>query len=126
MPKKIKLRKPKNTRRDERIQETVWKYGPPFFLSPYGILVHRVRDAMTMIRAWSPRPTHHAHYWCGNQGHGEADDFLFVPPETRIVCAACEKFAVSHGEPTSDEIVGHHVHVGRLRAVRTCCSDAGN
>jgi hypothetical protein len=34
--------------------------------------------------------------------------------------------AVANGEKTSDELVGRHIHLGKLIARRVCCVELGN
>lgn len=100
-----------------------WVKGLPFVMSRNGILVHRLKAAMSHI--FQGKYSHDsADYWCGNGGVDRL--FFAVPPEGRIVCARCEAMAIAAGEKSSDELVGAHVHIGTLRAVRTCCPTEQN
>jgi len=64
-------------------------------------------------------------YYCGGRANGrDIFEFLAEPPEGFIVCARCEEMAVAAGMPPSDEIVGHHVHKGGVKAKQTCCQKA--
>ena len=39
----------------------------------------------------------------------------------KLLCAACERNAVLAGLPSAYELAGRHVHLGKLKAVQTCC-----
>jgi hypothetical protein len=95
-----------------------WKKCVPFFFNPRGVLVHRIRFATTYLNDGKVRH-HSAHYWCGNTGlRGE---FLELPLEGQLLCILCEAKAVAFGQPSADQLCGRHIHVGRAKAVQTCC-----
>lgn len=97
----------------------VWGKAAPFFINPRGILLHRVHSVTSY--GFNRRFTHYAvRYWCGN-GTTADGEFTDDPPESRLLCSVCEAVAVGRGQATSESIAGHHVHIGKLRAVRTCC-----
>jgi hypothetical protein len=102
-----------------------WSHALPFVINHRGILIHRVRTAKS-----HRRHGRHSHdsvgYWCGNGKGGDVIKLLELPPADRLLCAYCEARAVAAGEPTADHLAGRHVHVGKLRAIRTCCSVEGN
>ncbi len=90
------------------------KRSLPFFISPLGSRVHRVRSATWYRPNYQP---HHIalHLWCGQGG------FLNVgrvfqrgcghlhaePPEGWPVCATCEGRAIGSGQIASEELTGH-------------------
>ena len=99
-----------------------WGKSPPFLVNPRAVLTHRIRFAHSYFR--DGKFSHHTvEYWCGNIGRGEFTD---EPPITRLLCAACEIAAVSHGEKWSEELVGRHVCVGGIKPVRLCCKKENN
>lgn len=49
-----------------------------------------------------------------------------MPPGDRLLCARCEALATAHGEQTADQLAGRHVHIGKVRGVRTCCENEAN
>lgn len=106
-------------------RDLAWKRSRPFHVNPRGILTHRVRSITTINglgkngrKSWEA-----IHYFCGNQVCGSWRDLRDEPPANRLVCERCEQMAIALEEKSSDELVGHHVHVGRLRAFRTCCEE---
>lgn len=114
---------------DERFKSVNWKMAAPFVVNPRGVLVHRVKDASTMFQKWDHKEQVEVRdvctYWCNNGCHS-AMEFFENPPDDRLLCAACEANAVKHGEKTADELAGRHVHIGVLKAHRTCCSSEVN
>lgn len=63
-------------------------------------------------------------YLCNNQTTADGE-FLSEPPANRLVCQACELAAKRKGKPSSEELVGRHVHVGKIRVERVCgCGEA--
>lgn len=119
---KVKLAQQKHTNYpNPRSGEVQWLWSLPFLRNPRGYLVHRVRHASTHL--WDGRRSHDTCvYWCGNVGRG---DFVDDPGDL-LVCARCEAMAVANGEKTSDELVGRHVHLGKLIARRVCCVELEN
>ena len=106
-----------------------WKSGFPFIVNPRGVLVHRAREIHTHQR--DGKDSHHSTtYWCGNctcfEIGSEKDVVVEYPPKERLLCSWCEAKAVAAGEPTAAQLVGRHVHVGVLRAVRICCRESDN
>ena len=95
-----------------------WKKALPFFFNPRGVLIHRVRWASTIL--YDGTVSHHsAHYWCGNSGL--RGTFLAEPLEDQLLCQFCEARAVAARQPSADQLCGRHIHVGRAKAVQTCC-----
>lgn len=114
---------PVNRRRtpDFKLPCVLWKKTVPFLVNPRAHLVHRVRAAKTWLSD-SGKPRHSsAKYWCGNVGKGQ---FLEFPPPDMLVCAICEANAILHGQPSSSELAGRHVHIGRANMVQVCCVQA--
>lgn len=112
--------------RDQASCTVQWSKAAPFLLNPRGILVHRVRDVVTHFNGYG-QSWHHVDYLCENgcnlDKNKAADAFLHDVPEERLLCERCEHVANSSGLPSADELAGHHVHVGTLRAHRTCCKE---
>ena len=108
-----------------------WGRGPvaklseslPFVINKMGVLVHRPKSVA--IHQCGNRPQHLGMYlWCGAMHTGAMSGkftFTSTPSETDIVCVKCEDAAVKFGHPSSDTLVGRHVHVGGVKAYRTCC-----
>ena len=134
MTNKIILEKPRPTRADFWLNNhpnfappLYWLKSLPFVANPRGRLTHRVRYAKTNRRRNGSRSHDTVSYWCGNGCHSPPlEAFYAVPPETRLLCHICEAKAVAAGEKTADELAGRHVHVGKLKAHRTCCRDQKN
>lgn len=98
--------------------------APPFVLNSRAILIHRARWAV--IHHVEEEPRHcSVHLWCGNS-FNRTITFIEDVPRDRILCERCEMIAVLNGQLPADELCGRHVHVGRLRAFRTCCTDEPN
>ena len=113
---KTRLEKPKDIDRTA----LVWTESKPFLENALAVLIHRPRTVVIYSTLRYPHLAVHA--WCGNSFTG-TDKFTFLdePPEGRVICERCEKAAIEAGENSSDEIVGRHVHIGRVRPQITCC-----
>lgn len=119
----VNLKRPKRCEpsRDGRLVCVPWKKSLPFFDNSRGHLIHRVKEAMTFL--YDEKFNHiSVHYLCNNQTTGPGT-FLAEPPENRLLCEVCEMQAKRQRLASADELVGHHVHVGRIRVERTCCQD---
>ena len=96
----------------------------PFIVNNRATLIHRPRSVS--IHKIGPKWPHHIAFtmWCGSGQVGDFDKFDFVdqPPPNRLVCAVCEERALMSGQKSSDQIVGRHVHKGRMKPIQTCCS----
>ena len=113
---------PPHAYRHPRSHDVEWKQSAPFFLSPRGCLVHRIRRVTTHF--WDGQPSHTTvEFWCGNVGRGE---ILHEPPKGRLLCSTCEANAVVHDQPNAETLVGRHVCIGKLRAVCLCCQTDEN
>lgn len=101
------------------------KRSLPFYMNPRGVLIHRVEGVSQYT--WRSGHKHiGVQYLCGNQTTTSGDGrefFVAKPPANRLVCQACELAAVRKRKPSADQLVGHHVHVGRIRVERVCCCD---
>jgi len=121
---KIKLQAEKKTRSPSYNQFRMpWASALPFLDNKLAILIHRPRRACTITMFKNSHMAVEA--YCGNHFTGHADklNFLSEPPIGKLVCLRCETLAVEAGLPTSSELAGRHVHVGKLKAIRTCCND---
>jgi hypothetical protein len=129
----VKTRR-KKKRRDKTIKLGRLPYRPdpsyrwhqrslPFFLNPAGILIHRVHSVLDHLRHDGKLSHTSVHYLCnGSAGVKVGSEFLADPSKTgRLLCAACEAAAMVNGKPSADKLVGHHVHIGRVRAFQVCC-----
>jgi hypothetical protein len=101
-----------------------WIKAPPFIVNPRGQLIHRVRDAATVL--WQGVPHHIGFsYLCGNQTNCGLDEiaevFVADPPRDRLICARCELMAKAANLPSASELAGRHVHRGILVPQRVCC-----
>ena len=97
----------------------------PFVENKRGVLIHRPRFVHQERRNknW-PTGAHNwlcITHWCGSPQNGDVFTFHAEPPHGMVVCERCEKIAVKNGLPSSSEIVGKHVHVGKVVSIRTCC-----
>lgn len=111
-------------------QHTAWKEGEPFFNSDRGRLIHRVR-AVDQIEFNSQSYPYGTRYnvlvetWCGSRRLStDSEGMEREPSGGKLVCERCEQAAIDAGMPSSEELTGRHVHVGRCRVVQTCCQDA--
>lgn len=122
--KLVRLCRPKKPERDwGGIRSRYWPASLPFYFNPRGILVHRVRYAQTHWH--NGEPSHDSvTYWCANIGRD--GEFLAEPPKERLLCSYCEARAVASGQKSAQDLVGRHVHVGRLRPERVCCRQDRN
>lgn len=102
-----------------------WTSSKPFVENKLAVLIHRPRH-VTIHKISDRWPAHLGlHCWCGNCMTGTTKfTFLDAPPEDSILCARCESAAVANGLPSASELVGRHVHVGGVVAVRHCCEGA--
>ena len=101
-------------------------HGLPFAKASRGVLVHRVRSITVYAIHASPHAAFH--YWCNMTGSYSYDGsstspvtMMAEPEGGQLVCHRCEAMAVAAGEKPSDELVGRHVHKGRVRPQQTCC-----
>lgn len=109
---------------DERYQFLNWKSCLPFVENKRGVLIHRPRSVVTVAKSVVSRtPYVCVDMWCGNRTVGGDYTFLASPPNGKVVCARCEAIAIESGQQSSDNLAGHHVHIGGVRAVITCCPD---
>jgi hypothetical protein len=97
--------------------------GLPFFRANAGMLFHRVAYICDYFRHDGRRSHTAVHYLCNNSSFIRGESELVADPSKsgRLVCTACEFHAARKGKPSADKIVGHHVHVGKLRVEQACC-----
>lgn len=121
---KMPLRKPKPHPKPYRHNILPWASCAPFIENTRGVLIHRPKTVSTITILNKPHLA--IQYWCGNGVAGKRSlTFLSEPPQDALLCEACERRAVDAGLPSASEIAGRHVHLGKLMAVRTCCTKEG-
>jgi hypothetical protein len=105
-----------------QLAEQNWNSCLPFLENSRALLIHRPMRVGTY--RCGNRPMHLGiHFWCGNSAVGNKKfTFLPVPPENSLLCELCEKNAVAAGLPSAESLAGRHVHIGKLKAIRLCCS----
>ena len=126
---KVKLRKEKPLIHDT-FSQVQWVKAPPFIVPIRGHLIHRVRSAKSHLTRGN-RTHDSVRYWCGNGGccngrDGVRREFVEDPPTDRLLCEFCEAKAVAAGESSADQLAGRHVHKGRMKPKKTCCTDEHN
>ena len=99
------------------------KEALPFVFNRRGQLVHR--PEYVTYRVNNGRYVV-VSYYCKNTVATKEENIQFQKEPSGLVCQACEANAVAQGMPASSEIVGRHVHVGRLRPVQVCCRESAN
>ena len=117
---KIPLRSAKPYPRPYKHGVMPWASCAPFLENSRGVLIHRPMTVRTITLLGE---THLAiKYWCGNGVAGKRSlTFLSDPPAGKLLCEACERRAVDAGLPSAHELAGRHVHLGKIKAVQTCC-----
>lgn len=112
---------------NERSRAIYWSRSLPFLFNPRGFLIHRVKVVFTLVQTFDGQIEYRdcVTYWCNN-GCSNAKLFYQDPPSEYLLCEVCEANAVHRGELPADQLAGRHVHVGHLRAIRSCCSDEKN
>ena len=99
-----------------------WVSCQPFVENSKAVLIHRPRYVSTHQISDKYKPHISVGGWCGNVFSGTKKfTFLDAPPAGKLLCARCEEIAVKFGQPSSFELVGRHVHLGRCVAIQTCC-----
>jgi len=103
-----------------------WTHSLPFVQNTRGVLIHRPR----YVQIFNFHKSAHmaVGHLCGSGTTGPITEkshikFLPTPPDGSIMCERCESFAVTFGMPSASELAGKHVHVGKLKAVITCCKE---
>ena len=98
-----------------------WNDCEPFVENKQGILLHRPRSVSLYNTLWGAHIA--VHYYCGasvTDSKGKLT-FLTVPDDSAILCEACEARAVMAELPSAYSIAGKHIHIGKLKAVISCC-----
>jgi hypothetical protein len=57
----------------------------------------------------------------GVSSQGDNLTFTDSPSDGLVLCERCEAIAVDNGQMSADDICCRHVHIGRTKAVVTCC-----
>lgn len=117
---KIKLKVVKGNGEYAKSNKIHFNECSPFVENKMAVLVHRPIQ-MVMHKCLN-KPHLAIGYACGLSACG-TKKFTFLDDlnESHIVCERCEEKAVKMGYGTSEEICGHHVHIGKTKAVITCC-----
>jgi len=107
-------------RERKMLGSVVWTKCLPFVENTRAVLIHRPRVVTTYN---IHRDAHIAvNYWCRNSSTGGKNfTFLPKPPVGKLLCKHCELNAVAAGLPSTDSLVGEHVHLGIVVAQQTCC-----
>lgn len=99
-----------------------WASCSPFIENRKAVLTHRPRYVTTHKIGAQWKSHISIGCWCGNSFSGTKKfTFLDAPKTDALLCARCECAAVKAGLPSSSEIVGRHVHIGRVVAQQLCC-----
>lgn len=102
-----------------------WTACEPYVENSRAVLIHRVRHVTTHQIGPSYRPHLAVHAWCGNGMTGTKKfTFLAEPPTDRLLCARCEEHAIKHGQPSTEQLIGRHAHIGGVVAVQYCCKES--
>lgn len=97
-----------------------WKMCLPFVDNKRAQLIHRPKKVTTYVHYKFPYLGVKA--WCGNTFVGDKFTFLAdLQPDGKLLCARCEAIALENGLPSAESLVGHHVHIGKLKPIRICC-----
>ena len=120
----LALDKPKKQQKEVAKQ---WDEAEPFVINTRALLVHRprfVREYHLHIKhpgVWKG-PHIAVEFYCGQTVANGKGVLTFSDTLERdaLICEQCERRAVMAGLPASSDIAGHHVHIGKLMAVRTC------
>ncbi len=111
----VTTRKP--NRYGRAYDDGVIERGPAYIIKRH--LVHRIRLMDQHYRAG--QPSHRScGCWCGTSGFPDRQETTDKPSKHRLLCESCERKAVEAGEPTTEELVGYHIHTGRMIPKRTC------
>ena len=103
-----------------------WAACAPFIENSKAVLIHRPRRVTTHRISPKYAPHISVEAWCGNTATGSKKfTFLDAPPPGKLLCARCEQKAQQAGTPSSESIVGRHVHLGGVVAVQVCCTKEG-
>lgn len=101
-----------------------WTSCQPFIENSRAVLIHRPRKVATLRTSEKYKSHIGMQCWCGNGFSGSKKfTFLDAPPDGKLLCARCEENAVAAGLPTSEQLVGRHVHTGKVVAVQVCCGE---
>ena len=109
------------------IHSTVnWLKAAPFYYNRRGVLYHRVKAASSHLEVDGTIHHESVGYWCGNgccATNGFFTDLRQGPIDSIVVCERCEYMATRAGLPSTDTLALRHIHVGRAKAIRTCCNE---
>ena len=114
------LKLPLKTKAFNRKHGTPWSSCAPFVDNAQALLLHRPRY-VTIYRSLG-EPHLAVHMWCGS-GQCGTDKFTFIDSYdgSKLLCKRCEENAVKQGLPSADELLGKHIHLGKIVAQQVCC-----
>ena len=96
------------------------KESAPFLRNPRGLLIHRPRTAAVRVWPSGRWPSYTvADCWCGCVFTKRTEFIADIQPG-ELLCKRCEIAAVRAGLPSAEEITGHHVCIGGVRAYNAC------
>jgi len=103
---------------------STWLSCPPFVQNSKAVLIHRPRFVSTYKIGEKWKSHIGIGHYCGNSACGNKKfTFLDTLSDEMILCAVCENNALLAGLPSAESIVGKHVHIGGVKAVKHCCID---
>lgn len=108
-------------KQDKNFPHIAWHSSLPFVDNKLAMLIHRPREVSTFRHFKIPYIA--VTNWCGNTNTGN-DKFTFLeslPDAGKLLCSRCEEIAVRNGLPSAEQLTGKHVHLGKVKAIRTCC-----
>jgi len=114
------LKLPLKIKAFNRRNGTPWSSCAPFVDNSQALLLHRPKS-VTIFR--NGIKSHLAvESYCGSTSCG-TDKFTFLEEYqgNKMLCLSCEINATKIGLVSADELLGHHIHKGKLAAVQTCC-----
>lgn len=119
---KLPLQKEKGLRGYVKVP---WTESLPFVENRRAVLIHRPRRVTTHQISEKDSPHIGMQCWCGTCFSGTTKfTFLDAPPDGKLLCLRCETEAVKAGLPSANQLVGHHVHLGRVVPEQVCCQQA--
>lgn len=99
-----------------------WHECEPFVENTRAVLIHRVRYVGEHRISKKYEPHLAVETWCGTVYTGMRKfTFLDDLPAGRLLCQRCEVAAIANDQPSAEQLVGRHVHLGKVVAQQVCC-----